>query len=265
MRNLRYLLGAMLAIPVLPIIYFQGKRVKNSVPKLPEAKDPSGVVSGQLPPFQLITLGESTIAGVGVQTHEEGFTGTLAKILSSQLDVSVAWKVYAKSGYTVKAMQRKLVPGIEEKNIHLIVVGAGGNDSFQLNSPWKWKNDVNTLIKELRKKYSHAPIVFVNMPPIKSFPAFTPLMKFFLGNLANMLGEVLDAEVTRHENVYYYGRKITLEDWIARLNIKAKPAAFFSDGVHPSKLTYQTWAKDLATFMLDNQTLKEVLEQKQRM
>ena len=261
MINLRYLLGVILAIPLLPIIYYQGKRVKNSVPKLPEARGLSGRVAGKLPLFRLITIGESTIAGVGVENHDEGFTGTLAKRLASQLDVSVEWKVYAKSGYTLKAMQRKLVPVIEEKNINLIVVGAGGNDSFQLNSPWKWKKDIKALIGVLQKKYSRVPIVFVNMPPIKSFPAFTPLMKFFLGNLVNMLGEVLAAEVARHEKVYYYGRKITLEDWIDRLNIQAKPADFFSDGVHPSKLTYQTWAKDLATFILDNQTLKEVLEQ----
>jgi lysophospholipase L1-like esterase len=262
MPNLKYLFGAYLAMPILPVMYLQGKRVKESVPKLPEALGASGTVEGQLPFFRLVTIGESTIAGVGVETHEEGFTGTLAKRLAAQLNTALEWKVYAKSGYTVKAMRHKLVPKVEEAHIDLIVIGAGANDAFQLSSPWKWKKDVNALITELRKKYGHTPIVFTNMPPIKSFPAFTPLMKFFLGNLVDILGEVLAAEVRKHDNVFFYNRKITLEDWIERLDITAAPEDFFSDGVHPSKLTYQTWAKDLVTFMTDNQMLRHVLEQK---
>ena len=89
------------------------------------------------------------------------------------------------------------------------------------------------------------------MPPIKTFPAFTPLLKFFIGNLVEMLGDALAKEVADRPGVYYYARRITLEDWIERLDIQAEPSEFYSDGVHPSKLTYQTWAKDFAGFLKD--------------
>lgn len=78
--NLRYTLGAICTIPFLPLMYFQGKRIKASVPELPEAKGPEGSVLVEPPAskkLRMLTIGESTVAGIGVETHEEGFSGTL--------------------------------------------------------------------------------------------------------------------------------------------------------------------------------------------
>jgi lysophospholipase L1-like esterase len=38
-----------------------------------------------------------------------------------------------------------------------------------------------------------------------------------------------------------------------RLNLTGTSKDYFSDGVHPTKFTYQTWAKDLANFLADNE------------
>jgi lysophospholipase L1-like esterase len=35
------------------------------------------------------------------------------------------------------------------------------------------------------------------------------------------------------------------------MNKKYKESDFFSDGIHPSKLTYQTWAKEMAIFLFE--------------
>ena len=84
--NTKYLLGSILALPLLPVMYFQGKRIKASVPNLPEAKGTAGIaVANSEHSMNLLTIGESTIAGVGVETHEEGFTGTLAKELAKKV------------------------------------------------------------------------------------------------------------------------------------------------------------------------------------
>jgi lysophospholipase L1-like esterase len=49
------------------------------------------------------------------------------------------------------------------------------------------------------------------------------------------------------EQVFYFDEQITLENWSTKFKIPSNKEAFFSDGIHPSKLTYQIWAKDLAT------------------
>ncbi len=262
--KIKYLLGAVISFPFLPLMYYQGKKIRASVPKLPEAEGTEGQCQsngrkGRL--LNVISIGESTIAGVGVQTHEEGFTGTFAKELSSLLGVNIKWRVYARSGYTVERVEKKIIPKIIEKQADLIIIGLGGNDAFTLNRPWKWKAEIRSLIKSIKSKFPEAIVVFCNMPPIKEFPAFTSLIKFTVGNLVEILGEELQKVVAEYENVFYFGDKITLKGWIDKFQLNVEKEDFFSDGVHPSKLTYQTWAKDIANEVSMSEKIKNALQQ----
>ena len=251
--NLRYTFGAIVTAPLLPLMYYQGKKIRNSVPVLPEAEGIEGICKGiKNENLNIIFIGESTIAGVGVATHEEGFAGTFAADLANQLCKNVHWKVYAKSGYTAQKMADKLVPKIMENKVDLIVIGVGANDAFKLNTPQKWRTDVTNLIGVLKTKFEDTPIFFLNMPPIKEFPAFTPLIKFSIGNLVEIFGEEMQKITPKFDNVYYNAEVITLDFWIKKLSNNNKNGDFFSDGVHPSKLTYQTWAKDAVDFIVKN-------------
>lgn len=254
--NLKYSLGAIVSIPLLPILYFQGKKIKATVPRLPEAKGTQGMscVSSERT-IRMLTIGESTIAGVGVQTHEEGFTGTLANALAVELNTNIDWKVYAKSGYTVKRITDGIISNITENLVDLIVIGIGGNDAFELSSPKKWNKDVRELIKSLQLKFKKTPILFINMPPIKEFPAFTSLIKFTIGNLVDILGEELVKVVADFKNVHYYARVVRSNYFIERYKLKINSTDFFSDGVHPSKITYQIWAKDVFNYIINSKEI----------
>ncbi len=259
--NIKYILGSILTIPLLPLMYLQGKKIKKSVPRLPEAEDVKGfsqVSSKKV--LRMLSIGESTIAGVGVKTHQEGFTGSLANELATELKTNIDWKVYAKSGYTAKKVTENIIDHIKEKSIDLIVIGLGGNDAFELNTPKKWNRDVRALIRTIRQKFNDVPIVFTNMPPIKDFPAFTSLMKFTIGNLVNILGEELNKIVKDFEQVYYYPLESSCKDYIERFNLKIEPSDFFIDGVHPSKMTYQIWAKDISKFITQSKEIKNALQ-----
>lgn len=259
--NIQYILGAIVTFPLLPIMYLQGKKIKKTVPILPEAVGVKGVSLGSSKKvLRMITIGESTIAGVGVKTHQEGFTGSLAEELATELDTTIDWKVYAKSGYTAKKITEKIIGHINEKSIDLVVIGLGGNDAFELNTPNKWNRDVRELIRSLRRKFNGVPIVFTNMPPIKDFPAFTGLIKFTIGNLVRVLGKELNRIVKDFERVYYYARQSSCKDYIERFDLDIEPSDFFVDGVHPSKMTYQIWAKDVVNFITQSKEIKKALQ-----
>jgi lysophospholipase L1-like esterase len=229
-------------------MYHDGKKIRRNVPQLPEANEPQGQFpfTGSDRTIRLLTLGESTIAGVGVKTHQDGFTGALACELSQLFEAGVKWSVYAKSGFTAKKVTRKLVPQISESTSDIIVIGLGGNDAFELNSPMNWRKDIEQLITDIRAVFLEAVIVFINMPPIKEFPAFTPVIKFTIGNLVEILGEELKSVISEYENIYYAEEKITLAEWAVKAGEGYSNADFFSDGVHPSQLTYQTWGREIA-------------------
>lgn len=259
--NLKYTGLALISIPLLPIMYFQGKRIRAKVPKLPEAVGTEGFVQSEgNKTLRLLTIGESTIAGVGVATHQEGFTGTLAHELSEKLNHSISWKVYARSGYTAKMVTQKLVPKIIEDEVDIIVIGLGGNDAFTLNRPSAWATAIEELILAVKAKYGDTPIFFTNMPPIKLFPAFTSLIKFSMGNLVEILGEGLNDIAKKHNNVFYDSRIISFEGWTEELDVQATASDYFSDGVHPSLLTYQIWAKSMANFIANNPTIKKQID-----
>jgi lysophospholipase L1-like esterase len=250
--NLKYTLGAIASLPLLPIMYFQAKKIRKSIPELPPAQGFTGIANcGSNDTIHVLAIGESTIAGIGVATHEEGFTGTFAKVLAPKIEKNINWRVYATSGYTAKKVIDKIVPKITENQVDLILVGLGGNDSFTLNSPKNWQKDIQNLIDLLRIKFGNIPIVFTNIPPIKEFPAFTKLIKFVIGNLSEILGESLGKQIVGKENVYFNSEKLTLKSWIKKFGIEQPAKDFFSDGVHPAKLTYQTWGLDMANFVFD--------------
>jgi lysophospholipase L1-like esterase len=253
--SLRYYLGIVLAIPLLPILYFQAKKIRKEVPNLPEARDPKGYIkTASEKTLKILAIGESTIAGVGIDFHKNGFIGALAHEIAATKNISILWRVYAKSGYTAKMVRKRIVPNIEESNADIIVIGLGGNDAFKLNSPDLWMFQINLLIKKLKRKYPKTPIYFTNMPPIKEFPAFTKTMKFIIGNLVAIFGARLHSSVHKKRNVFYNNEIVTLQSWQEKYNLKGDAAIFFSDGVHPSKIAYQTWGKDMAQFIMNTKT-----------
>ncbi|MEP3388617.1 MAG: hypothetical protein ABJO02_10540, partial [Reichenbachiella sp.] len=123
---MKYFIGSLFTLPLLPLLYLQGRRVKQTIPDLPEAVEPAGI-SGLKSDrcIKVLVVGESTMAGVGVETHREGFAGTLAHELSIRLNLNVNWKVQAKSGITVSRVSKELLAELDENNWDLVVIGIG--------------------------------------------------------------------------------------------------------------------------------------------
>ncbi len=248
----KYFIGGAIMLPLLPFMYLHGQRIVKSVPKLPDAEGPEGIVWGPANrSLRLLVVGESTMSGVGVATHEEGFTGALARTLGAGWKTEVQWRVYARSGFTLKKLKAEVLPLIEEKEVDLIVVGMGGNEAFKMNTPAGFRRDMQAVIDDLRARFgADVPICFPNMPPIKEFPAFTPLIKFTLGNMVEYFGEELTDLIKGQRNLFYNHEVIRLAHWTKALNMDEDPTAFFSDGVHPSGLTYTTWGTDFGAFIM---------------
>ena len=259
--NIKYTLGLILTLPLLPLIYFQGKKVKATVPRIPEAQGIKGISSvSSEKSLQMLTIGDSTMASVGIKTHQEGFTGALANELAAKLKTNINWKVYAKNGYNAKEVKEKIINLITEKSIDFIVIGIGGNDAFELNTPKRWNKDVRGLIKTVKLRFIDVPIIFVNMPALKELPAFTSLLRFTIGNLVSILGKELEKIVKDFENVYYYTKNVDSEELLKRYKLKVNPDDFFSDGIHPSKTTYKIWAKDFSDFITQTKEVKNALQ-----
>ena len=255
MNQVKYFINAFLAIPLIPIMYFQGKKIKKNIPDLPEATGNEGVAGDGKSIFNLLTMGESTIAGVGAREHKDGITGALAAYLAQHSNYEIHWKVNAKSGYAVSDVVEKLVPNEEGFEPDLIVIGLGANDAFEFNSPKKWRIGIENLIEQLHLKFPNSPIVFLNMPPIHAFPAFPKSLRLVLGNLVDLLGNELELISKKYGFVFYFKDKILFKDWLPKIESANSVSDLFSDGVHPAEVTYQLWGRETAKFILENKLL----------
>jgi len=257
MEQLKYILNFVVNLPLLPILIYQGKQVRKNIPSLPEASTPEGQTGNGNRTIKLVSIGESTIAGIGVKTHDQGFTGHLSSILSEKLDATLDWKVVAKSGYTAKNTLVDLVPKTKSLALDIIIIGLGGNDTFKMTSPKQWEQNIEGIIKAIKTIHQNIPILFINVPPIRSFPAFSKLVKFVLGRQVDLLHDSLKKVIDQQNEVWYIEERIELITWLDHFKEKKYTSKdFFSDDVHPSELTYKTWAEETAKFILEKEILK---------
>lgn len=251
-----YFAGLLLAIPFLPILIIQAKKVRKSIPRLPEANlNITGSTDVNTESIRLITLGESTVAGVGLKDHADGITGQLAKTISTHINKKVEWEVIAKTGYGAKKVAEHLVPNIPVTQVDLIVIGLGANDTFEFNSTLTWKKHVMKLIAAIRTKHKDCPIVFVNMPPIGQLLAFPKVMRIILGSLVTFHGLTLKSIVNKHPHVYYINKRIRFEDWRKKCDTNVTIEDLFCDGVHPSAIAYSIWGREVGEFIIEKRLI----------
>ncbi len=254
LQQLLYILGSIFLAPFLPLLIFLGKKVRKSIPDLPEASDNIvGKIEGESGEIRLLTIGESTIAGVGVTDHTDGITGQIAKTIHGLSKKTVHWQVLARNGYTAERVHQKLVAEIPTDKLDIIIIGLGGNDTFQFNSPLSFRKHLKVVVANIKKRQPDAKILIVNMPPIGEFPAFPWIIQRILGSLVSLHGAVIRDIPKLYNNVYYIDKAIHFKEWVHHAEGKMlTPKDFFSDGVHPSAMTYAIWGNKVGNFAMEN-------------
>lgn len=233
-----YILGGIIVLPFVPFLFWQGKRVRKRVGRLPDAEGETFGKFGELEKtLNLLTIGESTVAGVGAKTHSEALAGQLAKFLSLKTGKSICWYVLGESGITARETMEKLVPRLPETEMDFIVVALGGNDAFKVNSPRRWRLDMIRLIETLEEKYPKGVILLANTPMIRDFPVLPQPLKFVLWRVSRLHHEVGKILAKSKQNVFYFDEAEKVD------------GRFFADGVHPSEFGYALWAEAMIEFL----------------
>lgn len=239
-QQLIYIFAGIVILPFVPFLYWQGQRTRKKVGRLPDAAGENvGQVGEKAPVLNLLALGESTVAGVGAETHSEALAGQLAKFLSLETGKSVRWHAVGESGITARETLERLVPAVPDaQEMDLVVIGLGGNDTFKINSPNRFVSDMARLIKALREKYPQAKILLTNTPMVIDFTALPQPLKFVLWRVSRLHHEAIRKAVAPMKNVFYFEEA------------ERVGADFFSDGVHPSPFGYALWSEAMIKFLL---------------
>ncbi|MES2106499.1 MAG: SGNH/GDSL hydrolase family protein [Pseudomonadota bacterium] len=243
-------LPELLALPLYPLLYLQGKYVRRVTPRLPEAGGPNtGVAyppdsgSGPLaaPALRLLGIGESPVAGVGVSSHEQAITAQFARALAQQFDAAVSWQAIGLNGADLAQAQQVLVPLLPAgtAGIDIALIAFGVNDTTSFRPAARYRAELAQLIAKVQEKVAPALIVLSGVPPIHAFPALPQPLRFVLGSKARVLDKVSQELAAGFANVHYIEMQLDTRD----------PGLMAEDGYHPSEKGAQTWAFHLALAM----------------
>ncbi|WP_430462199.1 SGNH/GDSL hydrolase family protein [Thalassolituus sp. LLYu03] len=231
LRHLHVLLAFSALLPLLPWIIRQGKHVRKTALRLPEA---SGPRSGRLQdkpsvqPLTLFHIGESTVAGVGAETIDQGLTHALV----SASETLTGWTIEGHNGWKACDFSAGNLPELSEPGEpYVLLITLGVNDTTGFTSLKRWRDDLDALVSRCPNAQA---VFFTQVPDMAQFPALPAPLRNFLGLRATQLNLVLQTHCARRGWHWLQSQAQVPADWMA------------ADGYHPNASGYREWGIVLA-------------------
>jgi lysophospholipase L1-like esterase len=220
-------------IALAPLLLAQGRSMRRTAMRLPEAAGQrTGIVliQGDQSELSLLFVGDSTMAGVGVQNQASALAFQVASILANRMGRSVRWQLVAKSGVnTSQALglvhTQSLLP------VDVVITALGTNDVTSQRKPDQFIGDYEVLISHLLHRVEAKFVVISGLPPLHLTPAAPQPLRWYLGSYARLLDDCLRRWIVRQRNITYVS-----------LQWASNPKEMAADGYHPGERQYRVWA-----------------------
>lgn len=228
-----HLVARPLGYLISPLLVTQGRMVRTGRPRLPNAPMPwSGTISGPNP-LRLLGLGDSTIAGVGVDNPMLGLTAQLARALYKELGRGVGWDSFGERGITTGQLLEEYLPEAlnESEDVDIAMVSIGANDAKNLQPRRRAVNNVAEIVDTLHERFPNALVLVSSLPAFQKFTS---------------LPEPLRTVMANHGKGIEVGmRRVVESKPFALMSPPPRdypPTFFAEDGFHPGAEGYRVWA-----------------------
>jgi lysophospholipase L1-like esterase len=221
-----------------PILIPQAIGVVRRALHLPEATGPRSGTLGGGPPLHLLIIGDSSAAGVGVETQDQALAGQLTRNLAEHFKVS--WHLHARSGATTQTTWHSLqTPPAVRADI--IVIALGVNDVTHAVPFLFWRLAQKRLLAHLIQTYSPQQIYLSGMPPLGDFPLLPNPLRWSLGRQAKRFDKAQRQRFAARPRVPY-----------AAIDLPLDPTQMAKDGFHPGAEVYALWGKEMASRIISD-------------
>ena len=211
---------ALVRILLGPILLWQGARVRRTILRLPEATGPR---QGGADGLRVLILGDSSAAGVGVETQDAALSGRLAAALAP---ISVQWQVLATTGWTT-ADGLAALDRLGDARFDAAILCLGVNDITTETGLVRWLEIYSQVLGRLAGRHGVARVYLCGLPPMGRFPALPQPLRWFMGLQADAHDRALAHLASRRA----WTRHLPVES-----DLPASAAAV--DGFHPGPLVY---------------------------
>ena len=219
-------------IPVAPVLFAQGRRLRRDTPILPDAALPwSGTVPGENP-LRLLVLGDSTAVGVGAATQDDALPGNLARELHARWHRGVEWTAMGRSGATAHDLVHDYLPQALEAEFDFVFLTVGANDALKIRTRAAFSRDVRSILSQLRQRNPDAVQMMSSLPAFYRFELLPQPLKRNLYLHSSSLESAARSVVREFGNSF--------------MSPKPPPYTegfFATDLFHPSSQGYRDWAR----------------------
>jgi len=217
---------------IMPVLLIQVLWVRLTVLQLPEANGERSGHCGNGNKLNLLIIGDSAAAGVGVDSQNDGLACQLAARLATQHHVN--WSLIANTGNTSVDIIKELT-ALPAQPFDYVLVSVGVNDVTYLTRTNHWVTNLNTIIDLLNTKFGSPKVLLTGVPPMHLFTAIPNPLRWWLGLRAKRLNELMIGVVKGNKG-----------NSVLAFDLPFQPEFLAEDGIHPSKLAYQAWANKAA-------------------
>lgn len=223
-------LSRVAAIPLAPVLLVQSRRLRDTIPRLPDAAQPwTGSVAGPRP-VRLLVLGDSTAAGVGADSQTEALCGNLARSIRDRFGRGSSWRAVGRNGATARDIISDYLVEATGAVSDVIFLTIGANDALGLRSRGSFRRDVVRIVDAVRQVNRHALVLVSLMPRFDRFAALPQPVKWNLALHAASLDDAARAGVAGMPGVFAIPKPVPYT-----------PEFWASDRFHPSAEGYRQW------------------------
>ena len=216
--------------PYAPLLLLQGAWVRLRTSRLPASRKRCGTAGAGPQERTLVGIGDSIVAGVGVQEAEQGLVAQLAAVLAGRARLRVRWRAIGQPGADSRMLLEMIEAAATELDADLVLISCGVNDAARGSEPAAFRRRLQRAVELIAASARHPPTVFAGIPPLECFPALPWPLSRLLGERARRLREQAIALTG------YRGLKVVIfPDRLAA-------ADFARDGFHPGPVACANWA-----------------------
>lgn len=218
-------------VPVAPVLLVQGRRLRRDTPRLADAASPwSGATPGPNP-LRLLVLGDSTAAGVGVDSQADGLPGNLARSISAHSGRGVQWTAMGANGATARDLLERFIDTATAESYDIVFLTIGANDALTIRSRAAFGRDIRSLLSRLRAASPDATILMSSLPAFFRFVLLPNPLRFNLYLHSQSLESEARAIVSRTPGAHMSPPPPPYTDGF-----------FATDLFHPSAIGYRDWS-----------------------
>lgn len=189
-----------------------------------------------------LVMGDSTSAGQGAD-YEQGIAVLTAQKLAEKNKITLINT--SISGARLTNILDDQIKILEKVKPDIVLLSVGANDVTHFTANSSIQNDLNKIIKILKKNNCHAKIILTGSPDMGASKRLLPPLSWVVGLRSTMINNIFYKTIQK-ENLTF----APIAEKTGPL-FKKDRSLFYIDSFHPNEIGYATWIPILNTALND--------------